>query len=169
MLESYFMMKRAPMNAYPLPEGPRAKPNTLRTGHVFFNNRQLMDHPELTRVRKLIHQNIAKPEHLEKHIALLDAFIFMATQPLFQNKFHFRFFGDNACVFVREMENGKEVIYDFPRDPDQRIIVDVKALYDKFAQDVPQAIWQALGIDTQAGPPIGQKLLKPASRAGGQH
>jgi hypothetical protein len=86
---------------------------------------------------------------------------------LFQNKFHFRFFGDNACVFVREMENGKEVIYDFPRDPDQRIIVDVKALYDKFAQDVPQAIWQTLGIDTQAGPPIGQKLLKPALPAGG--
>jgi hypothetical protein len=34
MLESYFMMKLAPMNAYPLPEGSRVTPSTLRTGKL---------------------------------------------------------------------------------------------------------------------------------------
>jgi hypothetical protein len=43
MLESYFMMKLAPMNAYPLPEGPRAKPNTLRTGKLFFRQVEIKD------------------------------------------------------------------------------------------------------------------------------
>jgi len=141
-------MKLAPMNAYPLPEGPRAKPNTLRTGHVFFENKQLIKPEELTRVRKLIHGKISETADLEKHKALLDAFVFMAIQSLYENQFSIRFFRDNACVFVRKMKNGKEVIYDFPRNTDHRIIVDVDALHKQFAQDVPQAIWQALGIDT---------------------
>jgi hypothetical protein len=95
------MMKLAPMNAYSLPEGSRVTPSTLRTGRVFFNNRKLMDHRELTRVRQLIHRNIAKTGHFEAHKELLDAFIFMAIQPLFEKKFGFFFFdADNACVFV---------------------------------------------------------------------
>jgi hypothetical protein len=43
MLERYFVMKLAPMNAYPLPEGPRAKPSTLRTGKLFFRQVEIKD------------------------------------------------------------------------------------------------------------------------------
>ena len=40
------MMKLAPMNAYPLPEGPRAKPNTLRTGQLLFHNELIEVHDD---------------------------------------------------------------------------------------------------------------------------
>ena len=40
------MMKLAPMNAYPLPEGPRVTPSTLRTGQLLFHNEFIEVHDD---------------------------------------------------------------------------------------------------------------------------
>ncbi|MFN9691674.1 MAG: hypothetical protein ACK551_06205 [Vampirovibrionales bacterium] len=40
------MMKLAPMNAYPLPEGSRVKPSTLRTGQLLFHNELIEVHDD---------------------------------------------------------------------------------------------------------------------------
>ena len=152
------MMKLAPMNnAYPLPEGPRVTPSTLRTGHLYDASTNL---PNLQ----------VKPENVESFIKritgdftgnadvqkFLEAYLGFAKCPDLGTLFHARFrprTSKNGLSFPPTLELTFGQFY--PRN--RRYIFNdwgpcsishggFETIISKVKKYVPEEFWESLGI-----------------------
>ncbi len=152
------MMKLAPMNnAYPPPEGPRVTPSTLRTGHLYYNGEKVLDSSSAQKV--LGHMKNAFASTRE-HERLLDALVASAQNPLLGDEFSVHF---SPNVQGDDLNGGlatfNELILHcnqgnpFTLSLGQNNKFDPLCLLfwrDRWGKYVPEAIWDACGIKTQA-------------------
>ncbi len=153
------MMKLAPMNAYPLPEGSRVKPSTLRTGHLYdasTNLANLKVRPE--KVESFIESITGDFTGNADVQKFLHAYLGFAKCPDLGTLFHARFTPSTSNTGWTSPAKLDLAFGQVDKKNPRYILRAVGActissggfetIISRAKQHVPQVFWQTLGIDT---------------------